>query len=115
MRIAALVVLVTSLIIPSSFVLLVVSYLLNDHQLIIAGVYALALTALMIILRWFFTLRTHCPLCMGGVMAKNSYSKHLRAKSIFGSHRLRVALSILLANRFTCPYCNERAVLELRK
>lgn len=115
MRLTAFVVLATTLLVPVSGLLLFVSYVLNRHELLVAGLYVMSLTVFMLILRWAFTLRTRCPLCMARVMAKNPYSSHRRAKMIFGSHRLRVALSVLLRNGFTCPYCNERAHLKLRE
>jgi hypothetical protein len=41
--------------------------------------------------------------------------KHPKARSVMGSHRLRVALAILFKNRFRCPYCNESTEMEIRE
>ena len=56
-----------------------------------------------------------CPLCMAAVFAPLASNKHRRARRLFGSHRLRVAVSILFRNWFTCPYCNEATAIKLRQ
>jgi hypothetical protein len=114
MRVTAFALTVTALLLPFSIITLVVSCALNHQEMMVGGTYLLSSTILMIAVQWFCARRTHCPLCMASVMAKNGCSRHRRAKTLFGSHRLRVAVAILTINRFTCPYCNEKSLLVLR-
>jgi uncharacterized membrane protein len=114
MRVAAFALIVTALLVLVSILTLVVSWTLNHHEMMVGGAYLLSSTILMIVVQWFCARLTHCPLCMAAVMAKNGCSRHRRAKTLLGSHRLRVALAILAINRFTCPYCNEKCLLVLR-
>lgn len=115
MRTAALALIVTALLVPVSISTLVVSCALNHHEMIVGGAYLMSSTILMIVVQWWCARRTRCPLCMASVMAKNGYSTHRHAKALFGSHRLRVAVAVLMTNRFTCPYCNEKSLLMLKK
>ncbi len=87
----------------------------NDHELTLIGIGWVALAVLVLVLQWFIAARTHCPLCITPVLASKQCEKHHRAKTTFGSHRVRVALAILFQNSFCCPYCNESTVLESRR
>ena len=59
--------------------------------------------------------KTRCPLCLTPVLATKGCSKHRNARTLLGSHRLRVAMSVLFKGRFYCPYCHEPSVLEVRQ
>jgi hypothetical protein len=99
-----------------AFTALVVLHLLITYESTYAwhGLIALALFGMLTLVQWMISTGTHCPLCMTPVLARRECSKHPRAKRLFGSHRLRVASTILFANRFTCPYCNERTAVKVR-
>jgi hypothetical protein len=58
--------------------------------------------------------RARCPLCMNPPLVPRRCQKHRNARRLLGSHRLRVAASIVLSGTFTCPYCGERTRLALR-
>lgn len=55
-----------------------------------------------------------CPLCMTPPLIHKSCQTNRNARRLFGSHRLRVALSVLFQGRFVCPYCGEPTKCELR-
>ena len=59
--------------------------------------------------------RARCPLCMNPPIVPRRCQKHLNARRLFGSHRIRVATSIVLTGTFTCPYCGEKTSLELHE
>jgi hypothetical protein len=48
------------------------------------------------------------------VMVNKRCAKHGKARTVLGSHRLRVALSILFRNAFNCPYCMESTAVRVR-
>jgi hypothetical protein len=70
--------------------------------------------ALATIFQWILAARTRCPLCLAPVLASRDCAKHRRAFPLLGSHRLRVALSILFKNTFRCPYCWEKSAMTVR-
>ncbi len=92
----------------------VYSIMTDDPSLTKIGIVLIALTVLIAILQFLVGQRTRCPLCMAPVLASKGCSKHRHARTLFGSHRLRVAAAIVFTNSFKCPYCNESAELEVR-
>ena len=64
--------------------------------------------------QWILAARARCPLCLTPVLASKDCAKHRRARTFMGSHRLRVALSILFKNTFHCPYCSEKSAMTVR-
>lgn len=64
-------------------------------------------TVVLFIVYRVYSSSAHCPLCRGPVLAGSGAQRNRNAKRTLGSHRLRVARSILLSNTFHCPYCNE--------
>lgn len=66
------------------------------------------------IIQWAVATRARCPLCHAKSIARNGCSKHRNARSLFGSYRLRVALSIIFQKKFRCPYCGESTAAEAR-
>jgi hypothetical protein len=90
------------------------SIVMDDPELTKIGIALLALAALLAILQCLIGARTRCPLCMTPVLATRGCSKHRHARTLFGSHRLRVAVAILFRNGFKCPYCHESATMEVR-
>lgn len=87
----------------------------NDHyDLAVLGLGLLALPMVMVIMEWLLSTHTNCPLCLTSVMASRSCAKHRHARTVLGSHRLRVALAVLFRNSFCCPYCNESTELTVR-
>jgi hypothetical protein len=59
--------------------------------------------------------RLRCPLCMVPPLQNRRCAKHNNVPTTLGSHRLRVALSILFIGSFRCPYCGEPTAMEVRQ
>ena len=113
-RFAAVLLCAKCVLVPFTLCLLLYSVIMNDRELIFISMGLLLLIGLVVILQWLIAARTGCPLCLTPVLAKKGCMKHRHARSVFGSHRLRVAIAILFKNSFRCPYCNEPTVLEVR-
>lgn len=67
------------------------------------------------IMNYIISSRLRCPLCTVQPLMDRRCSKHKSAPKLLGSHRLSVALSILLKNRFICPYCGESTAMRVRE
>jgi hypothetical protein len=113
-KFSALLICLKYLMVPGTGGLLVYSLAENDRQLTFIAIALGAGTLLMIGLQWVIAQRTRCPLCLTPVMANKGCSKHRNAKTVLGSHRLRVALAIIFRGSFVCPYCHEPSAMEVR-
>lgn len=114
LRLAAVLLCLKWTLAPVSLCTLVYSIMIDDRNLTMIALGMVLLVFLMLILQCMISAKTNCPLCMTPVLAVKGCTKHRQAKPLFGSHRLRVALSILFKNSFRCPYCHEPTVLEVR-
>jgi len=79
-----------------------------------------ALTAVMasgsLALTWLFmAYRARCPLCIARPLFPNSCSLHRRAPVWLGSHRLPVAVSVVLRGQFRCPFCGETTAMLAKR
>lgn len=115
LRLAALLTCSKCILTPVSAASLIYSIAIHDDGLTIISLYLILLTVLVVILHWLVGQRTQCPLCMTPVLATKNCVKHRHARTFLGSHRLRVALAVILTNSFRCPYCHEPTVLEVRE
>jgi hypothetical protein len=113
-RIAAVLLLAKCLLTPAAAGILIHSFIIQDPGLSFIGLGMLLLTGLMVLLQWFVSARANCPLCMTPVLGNKDCTKHRNAKTLLGSHRLRVAVALLCTGRFRCPYCGEPTELEVR-
>ncbi len=91
------------------------SILTNDRELTHVAFALAGLTLLCATFRCLLARRALCPLCMMPVLAKKLCAKHRNARKLLGSHRLRVAVSVLRKGYFTCPFCHEASVMEVRQ
>lgn len=87
----------------------------HDRQLAVIGLWLAASVVVVLPLRLMISSSCQCPLCRSTVLSRIGCSKNTKAKNFFGSYRLRVALQILLRNRFRCPYCNETTEVTSRR
>ncbi len=113
-RFAALLLCLRWLLLPVVLGLLGYALVMHNRELTF---YALAGGAAIIVLgivQWVLAQRTRCPLCMTPVLAAKHCAKHRRARTVLGSYRLRVALAVIFRGSFSCPYCNEPSVMEVR-
>ena len=88
---------------------------MDDRDQVFLGVGLLAASLLAAILQWILAARVRCPLCMTQVLAHKSCSKHRTARTLLGSHRLRVSFTVLFRGYFRCPYCGEPTAMEVRR
>ena len=58
--------------------------------------------------------RVKCPLCMAAPLTNLGCVKHSSAQTLFGSHKLAVATSVLFGGKFRCPYCGETTGMNIR-
>ena len=113
-RFASLLICGLCLLVPLVVVVLADAIFRNDPRQMIVAMGLGGLAVLVGILQWVVASRTRCPLCMTAVLATKGCSKHRHAQTFCGSHRLRVALAVLFRGSFTCPYCHEPSVMEVR-
>lgn len=99
---------------PLSAGVLGYSFITGDRTLTFIAIGIGVLTLLVVLLQWSIASRTRCPLCLTPVLASNGCSKHHRAQTLLGSHRLHVALAALFKGSFLCPYCHEPTAMEVR-
>jgi hypothetical protein len=69
---------------------------------------------LVFLVYWVCSLCVRCPRCLTGTFSSIGCSRHGGAKSLLGSHRLRVAVSVIFKNHFQCPYCGEHTAMKAR-
>lgn len=114
LRITAFLLCLKRLVIAGAVVVFLASFVTYDRKLGIVGLGLVGVAGLLAVLQWIFASGARCSLCMMPVLSRKGCSKHRHAKRLLGSHRLRVALSILLKGSFRCPYCNEPTILRLK-
>ncbi len=113
-RIASCVVIISALNLLPAFGYLVYGILKRDVKWIAVGGGFFGLILLLQIFNFLITSKLRCPLCMVQPLQNRRCSKHRNVQRILGSHRLKVATSILFKGRFSCPYCGEMTVMEAR-
>lgn len=86
----------------------------DSREIMLQLLYGIILYALCWFLYLWTSSLTNCPLCRSGPMSSKGCAKHRNAKSMLGSYRLMVALSVLFLRRFRCPYCGESTALEVK-
>lgn len=114
LKLAALLLCMKCLMTPVVAGILIYSLVTYDLKLTEISMVLLAITALVAVLQWLLAARARCPLCQTPVLNASRCSKHRGARSLLGSHRLRVATAILFKGWFQCPYCNEPSAMEVR-
>lgn len=85
----------------------VYAILKNTNEMMMRLLFAIAGFVVCWLLYIYTALMCKCPLCRSGPMTPNRCAKHRQAGKFLGSYRLRVATTVLLFNRFRCPYCGE--------
>jgi hypothetical protein len=113
-RVAAMLLLANCLLTPAAAGVLIHSFIIHDPQRSLIGLGMLLLGVIAVLLQWLVSNRANCPLCMTPVLGNKDCTKHRSAKTLLGSHRLRVAVSLLCTGRFRCPYCGEPTLHEVR-
>ncbi len=86
----------------------------RDVSWIVNSGYVFGGILLLLLFNLLLTSRLRCPLCMVSPLQNRGCSKHRNVQRIMGSHRLKVAKSILMDGHFLCPYCGEKTAMEAR-
>ncbi len=113
-RLAALLVCAKCILSPAAAGTLVYAVMFHDKQLMMIALAIIVLAVCAVFFQWIIGTRTNCPLCITPVLSTSHCTKNRHAKTLFGSHRLRVSLAILFTNSFRCPYCNEPTAIQVR-
>lgn len=113
-RMAALVLFLMVVLGVVSVGVVIFTYLVVDRELAFYGLIGLLAAFVLALILCLMSSRTNCPRCMIPVLSTKACSKNDKAKAVFGSHRFRVALSILFKDSFTCPYCLEPTAMKAR-
>ena len=114
-RFAALLFCAKHILFPVTCVIMAWAIMMRDHRIARLGLLSISLMVLVVILQWIVAARASCPLCMTAVLARKHCRTHRHARTLLGSYRLRVALSIVFKNTFCCQYCCESTALEVRQ
>lgn len=113
-RVASFLVIFSALALLPAVGTLAYGIVINDVGLIVFSGGAFGGIMLLMFINMLTTSSLRCPLCMAPVLRNRRCSKHRGCKRIFGSHRLKVAQSILFSGYFVCPYCSEKTVMKAR-
>lgn len=113
-RIVSLLCILMSISVPSTLAMLGYGFFGEDDRWILNGGIAGGVGVLCLLLVSLMGARLRCPLCTMPVFHNRRCSRHRNAKALFGSHRLKVAITILLKGRFRCPYCGEPTGMVVR-
>lgn len=114
-RFVALLICLKWLLFIASVSVIIYSFLTYDKELTRLGLKIAAIIVPLFLLRLVFASLCQCPLCRVPLFIGNNCSKHRNAHTLFGSHRLLVAIQVLFLSRFRCPYCNEPTQLKSRR
>jgi len=113
-RFAAWLLLGKWLLVAGSAVLLGYSLWVVNRDLTDLAVALMGLAVLVMLAQWLVAVRARCPLCIGFPLAHNACVTHRDSRRLFGSYRLRVAMSVVFQGWFRCPYCGESTVVAVR-
>jgi hypothetical protein len=114
-RITSLFLVLTFLSLPVAIGFLSYGLLEKDAGWMQVAGYVLAAGLVLKVLSHIVGGRLKCPLCMGTPLRNLGCSKHKSAQTLFGSHKLDVAVSILFQDKFRCPYCGETTGMQVRE
>ncbi len=114
-RIASLLVVLMFLAVPMAIAASCYAFVSGSHVWFVAAGGMVAAGLIAMVLNLILSSRLRCPLCMVPPLLNRRCSKHRNAPTMFGSHRLVVAKSILFRDNFRCPYCGEPTAMQVRE
>ena len=103
-----------SLIVGSAAVL-PYSLCVADRDLTHLAIGLIGLAVLVTVVQWLIAARARCPLCIGHPLAHKACATHRGTRRLFGSYRLWVAMTVIFAGWFRCPYCGEPTAISVRR
>lgn len=113
-KLAALGWILLFLLIPSALGMGCYTMFMMDHAPAGIALKLIGLAVLVFLIYWVLSLSTRCPRCLVGSFSRRGCSRHGSSRSLFGSHRLRVAVSVLFRNHLQCPWCGELTAMKAR-
>lgn len=113
-RISSLLVVLMFLSLPVALGFLCYGFASKEHGWFSIAGMVVAAGLVSMTLNFMISGRVRCPLCMVPPLVNRGCSKHNSAEKLLGSHRLRVAQSILFKDCFRCPYCGEFTAMQVR-
>lgn len=114
-RIASLFVVLMFFSAPAALGCVLYGFVAGEHGWFAIAGMAVAAGLVCMTLNFIMGARLRCPLCMVPPLHNRRCSKHKSAATLFGSHRLSVAQSILFKDSFRCPYCGEPTAMQVRE
>ncbi len=114
-RVASIVVILMWMSVPVAIGLLIYGILSGEHDRLVYAAISVGVGLCGAVFNFILSGRVRCPLCMVPPLLNRSCSKHRTALTLFGSHKLRVAHSILFKDKFRCPYCGEPTAMAVRE
>jgi hypothetical protein len=114
-RFAAMLFLLRSLLPLAGLPLLVWYFVTNDRMWLWMSIGMFASFPVLALIQWAAASKVRCPLCMVPPLVSRGCAKNRRARRLFGSYRLRVAVSALALGSFRCPYCGEPTQMKARE
>lgn len=114
-KFAALLVLLMFVMLPVAVGFAIGGVMLEEKRWFIFAGICVGVTLLCLAVNFILSGRLRCPLCMVPPMQNRGCSKHRTATTMLGSHRLKVASSIIFKDSFRCPYCGEPTSMEVRQ
>lgn len=113
-KVASLFFLLVFLLLPFTIVFFLYGLYANDAAWVQYAGIALVSSLLFKVLSVLMAGRVKCPLCMAAPLTNLGCAKHSSAQTLFGSHKLAVATSVLFEGKFRCPYCGETTAMQVR-
>jgi hypothetical protein len=113
-RLAAVLLVLAWLLVPLGAGTLVYALMIHDQDVAMIAAIVGGTGLFLGISQLVVAAKARCPLCMTPSLINKGCSKHRNSRRLFGSYRLRAAVSVLARGHFRCPYCNEPTVMEPR-
>ncbi len=114
-RIVSLLLLLMFLSLPVAFGLLGYGVFSKDIELMRLAAMVLGLGIFLKMMIYIMSGRLKCPLCLGAPFRNLGCTRHKTAEKLLGSYQAEVAISVLFRDKFRCPYCGERTVMQVRE
>lgn len=114
-RVGALLFILRGVLIALGMPLLVWSMLLDIEDWFFVAVLMLGLFPVVIVAQWVVAAKARCPLCFSQPLMARGCAKSRKARRLFLSYQLRVAVSLLFQGYFRCPYCGEPTEMKVRE
>jgi len=114
LRVACLALVLTWLLGFSAMLGLACGFITDDHRLIIFSLVAIAVCLLLAALSFILANELPCNVCSQPVLLTKRCRKHVKARRMFSSYGLGIAVPALFTARYHCMHCGEKIPLGKR-